>query len=587
MIEILLIMLERLGIIVTVAFLMTRIQYFRSILDQQEVKLSHQFIVTVLFGFFGIIGTYTGLPVNFESLEVSTWLTTLNENEAIANSRIIGVVAGGLLGGWRVGLGAGLIAGGHRLMLGGFTSVSCSLATIIAGLLAGILQNKIRYGRKLWIERVLFIGMFAEVLEMSLILLISRPFERSLVLVENIGLPMIIANGIGGALFLLIIQNVISEEEKMGVKQAQKALRLAELTIGHLRNGLTVETAKATCRILLNEVQATAVSITDCERILAHTGLASDHHKEGDLIHTQATRRAIETGKLIITKPNEIDCNHKGCPLSVAVIAPLKRKNETIGALKIYFQNQKEISDVKIEFVRGLSSLLSQQIEISDAEKYYQLMKDAEIKTLQAQVSPHFLFNALNTIVSLIRLDPDKARKLLISLSRFIRQNLSSSSEAITTLEQEINHVKAYLTIEETRFIDKLQVKFEIDEETLNTKIPTMTLQPIVENAIRHGIKGMVYGSEIKIVIKKVNSEVEIKIIDNGVGMTGERINQLLKSKVSSEVGTGMGLHIVNRRLEIICGQRSQLQIVSILGKGTTITFYLPFLEKGDITNDR
>lgn len=580
MIEILLIMLERLGIIVTVAFLMTRIQYFRSIIDRQEVKFNHQLLVMTLFGIYGIIGTYTGVPVDIETLSTSRWPTTLDDNEAIANSRIIGIVAAGLLGGPMVGFGAGLIAGGHRLLLGGFTSVSCTVSTIIAGILAGVFQNKVHVGRKILIKRVFLFGMIAEIMEMGFILLLSKPFERAVMMVENIGMPMIIANGVGCALFLLIIQNVISEEEKMGVKQAQKALRLAELTIGHLRNGLTTQTATATCEILLYEVQAAAVGMTDKEKILAHTGISADHHVEGEQFHSQIIKKVIETGSLIITDENVMNCSKASCDLKVAVVSPLKRKQETVGALIIYFQTQKDLSDVKIEFIRGLSSLLSQQLEISEAKKYYQLMKDAEIKALQAQISPHFLFNALNTIVSMIRIDQDKARKLLVSLSRFIRQNLSSSTESLITLEQEINHVKSFLTIEETRFIDKLQVFFDIDKRANSTKIPTMTLQPIVENALRHGLKEMDHGSMVSIAIQIINKEVEIKISDNGVGMTKERINQLLVSKVSSEIGTGMGLHIVNRRLEMIYGERSRLHIHSELESGTTVTFLIPLLRQ-------
>src|SRR5690606_9255286 len=130
------------------------------------------------------------------------------------------------------------------------------------------------------------------------------------------------------------------------------------------------------------------------------------------------------------------------------------------GTLKFYFRSEREITNLAMELISGLSLLLSNQLEIAEADKAYQLAKEAEIKALQAQISPHFLFNSMNTIISLIRIDPGKARKLLVSLSHFLRQNLSATTVSMTTLEQELRHMKAYLEIEETRFVDKLQVIF-------------------------------------------------------------------------------------------------------------------------------
>ena len=153
--------------------------------------------------------------------------------------------------------------------------------------------------------------------------------------------------------------------------------------------------------------------------------------------------------------------------MGAVIIAPLKYRGKTIGTLKFYFRTEKEITPVIIEMISGLSSLLSNQLEISEADKAYQLAKEAEIKALQAQISPHFLFNTLNTILSLIRIDPAKARKLLVSLSHFLRQNLSATTQSMTTLEQELKHVKAYLAIEEARFVDKLNVIYEIDDDAL------------------------------------------------------------------------------------------------------------------------
>ncbi|MCM3603010.1 sensor histidine kinase [Robertmurraya korlensis] len=576
MFELLLTMVERLGIIVTIAFVLTRFPFFRDMIYQEQLDRKQQFTAILFFGFFGIIGTYSGLTLSTESLHFSSWTAGLNQDEAIANSRVVGVVIAGLLGGYKVGIGAGIIAGLHRFTLGGFTGISCGLAAIIAGILAGLFHRKNKHVR---LQSAFFIGALAESVQMLIILLISRPFEKAWTLVELIGVPMILANGIGSALFLLIIKSVINEEERTGAIQAQKTLRIAEKTLSHLRNGLSQDSAKAVCHILHNEIRTSAVSMTNTKEILAHVGLGYGHHQVGSPIQTQITQSAIQKGETIVADKNAIQCREKSCPLGAVVVAPLRQRGETIGTLKFYFRSEKEITPVIMELVSGLSSLLSNQLEIADVDRAYQLAKEAEIKALQAQISPHFLFNTLNTILSLIRLDPMKARKLLVSLSHFLRQNLSVTTQSLTTLEQELKHVKAYLAIEEARFANKLSVIYDIDESTLLQNIPPLTLQPIVENAIKHGFKDKEENCFIHISTKKEPTHILVTIEDNGAGIPPERIQELLAQPISSEIGSGVALYNVNRRLSFVFGEKTTLQINSILHQGTSIQFSIPIME--------
>jgi len=247
--------------------------------------------------------------------------------------------------------------------------------------------------------------------------------------------------------------------------------------------------------------------------------------------------------------------------------------------LIFYFRSEKEITPVIIKLVSGLSSLLSNQLEMAEADRSYQLAKEIEIKMLQAQINPHFLFNSLNTILSLIRIDPMRARKLLISLSHFIRQNLTVTTESLTSIEQELNHVKAYLDIEETRFANKLKIIYEIEEAALLQRIPPLTLQPIVENAIKHGIKDKESNCLLKIAIQIEKQSVNVMIVDNGNGMSEKRMKQAGKVRISSKTGTGIALYNVNRRLTMLFGKAAALQIQSELNKGTEISFSLPYEE--------
>ncbi|MBM4761221.1 sensor histidine kinase [Bacillus sp. B15-48] len=577
MFELLGTMLERLGIIVMIAFILTRFPFFRDMIYQDQLNRKQQYTAIVFFGFFGIIGTYTGLSLSTESLGFSRWTADLAYDEAIANSRVIGVVLAGLLGGYKVGIGAGLIAGIHRMTLGGFTAIACGLATIIAGIIAGAFHKKNQHVK---LRSAFLIGAAAEAIQMLIILLFARPFEQALTLVEIIGIPMIVANGLGCAIFLLIIKNVIHEEEKVVAVQAQKIIRLADQTLGHLRNGINTDSAQAICKILHQEIKTSAVAMTNKTEILAHVGLGDDHHRSNSPIQTQITVETIQKGTIIVANQEMIHCRVNRCPLGAAVIAPLKLRGKTIGTLKFYFRSEKEITNVVMELISGLSIMISNQLEIAEADNAYQLAKDAEIMALQAQISPHFLFNTLNTIVSLIRIDPAKARKLLVSLSHYLRQNLSVTTKRLTTLDQELNHVKAYLAIEEARFVHKLEVAYDIDEDALSQKIPPLTLEPLVENAIKHGFKNKETNCFVKILIKKRRDIIEVIVEDNGQGIDQQRIAQLGKANLESEKGAGLALYNINRRLSIMFGEDAALVITSEPNKGTKIRFSIPYEEE-------
>ncbi|MCM3176982.1 sensor histidine kinase [Cytobacillus horneckiae] len=573
MFELLITMLERLGIIVMIAFILTRFQFFRDMIYQERVNKQQQYKAILFFGFFGIIGTYSGLSLNADTQQFNRWASDLAFEEAIANSRVIGIVLAGLFGGYKVGIGAGLIAGIHRFTLGGFTAIACGFATIISGVLAGYFHKK---GSPVRLSTAFLIGSSAEALQMFIIILTAKPMEKAVSLVEIIGVPMILANGLGSALFLLIIKNVVNEEKKEGALQTQKALRIADQTLVFLRNGINSSSASEVCKILHKEIKAKAVAITNTTEILAHVGMGNDHHKPTHPIQTQITKDVIKNGRLVVANDQTILCSVANCPLGAAVIAPLKQRDAIIGTLKVYFRSEKEITNLEVEMISGLSVLLSNQLEIAEAEKSYQLAKEAEIKVLQAQISPHFLFNTLNTVVSLIRVNPNKARKLLITLSKFLRQNLSSTTVNMTSLEQELIHTKAYLVIEETRFSDKLKVIYDIDKRALAYKIPPLTLQPIVENTVKHAFKDMEHNCIINVSICIKKGSAHISVSDNGSGMNEERINQIGNEQIDSEYGTGLALYNVNRRLVMNFGDESKLKITSSLKKGTEINFAIP-----------
>ncbi len=207
-------------------------------------------------------------------------------------------------------------------------------------------------------------------------------------------------------------------------------------------------------------------------------------------------------------------------------------------------------------------------------EEKERLLIQARVDALISQINPHFLFNTLNTISSLIRLDPDRARELLFKLSSILRRRLRTQTHFVT-LRQELEFIDDYLDIEVARFgRDKLEILKELDPETLDAVVPSMILQPVVENAIRHGIGARVDGGTIVFHSTRAEGRIVIEVSDNGVGMPlapGKEIP-----------ATGIGMVNVRERLKALYGQDFLMKIDSRPGQGTTIRFELPELFPAD-----
>lgn len=543
--------------LITIAYLLSLTHLFKRTM-RGMINTREKIILIFLFGIIGIVGTYMSLPTK----------------GALANSRVVGVVVGGLLGGPIIGVASGIIAGGHRLLLGGVTALSCGIATVLNGFLAGILSRYSSNKILNWKQTVL-IGIGSGILEMAMILL-TLPAPSGWDVVKTMGPPMVVMNGIGIAIFYGIAQNSILEEERIGALQAQKALFIANLTLPILRLGLTEETSKKVCEIILERADFAAVSITSDQKVLAHVGKEEDHHTAGLEIITRATMEAISTGeiKLAVNK-QEIGCPNHACCLSSALIVPLRFENTVAGTLKVYREGKRSLTKVDREFAAGLGQLFSTQLELGVLETKARLVSKAELKALQAQINPHFLFNALNTIVSFCRTNPNRARDLLLQLGDFFRKNLQSGDRFVS-LREECEHIHAYLTIEQARFSDRLNVIEQISEDVLNWQIPGLTLQPLIENAIKHGIYPLNSGGQVFVSAVAEQGFLIIKIIDNGVGIPEETLKLLQSGATLQSKGLGIGLKNIEQRLKYAYHGQAEFEIISNVGEGTVVTLRIP-----------
>jgi len=555
--ELLLSLMNRLGMLMMLALFLSRTKLFKRLVTKQNITFQEKLMLTLIFGILGSLGSY--FSISFHG--------------ALVNTRIIGVAAGGLLGGPLVGFGAGLLAGVHRwfIDIGGFTTFACSVSTVIEGTAAGLCYFWVKDKKNKWVYGFLF-GVFGELFRKLMVILFARPFSDALELVRFITVPMVAVNSIGLAMFIAMIQSVIIEEERVGAFQAKLALNIANKTLPYLRKGINKESARKTAEIIMSIVDFEAVAITDRNVILAHIGAGEDHHLCGAKVLTQITRKVISTGKYAVArKSNEIECSNPECPLKSAIIVPLKEEDKVIGTLKLYKRRENDISHVDIELALGLAQLFSTQLELSKIEYQSKLLTLTELKALQSQINPHFLFNTLNTISILCRIQPETARNLINNLAEFYRNNLRGNS-ILVELETELNHVRSYISIEKARFMKKLNVVYEIDSD-LKCLIPPLTIQPIVENAINHGILPKEEGGIVSIKLKDLVSHVEIQVEDNGVGMDKKTIQNALDKDGAS---VNIGLYNVKSRLKCIYGDSSSLDIESEKGKGTRVTIKIP-----------
>ncbi|WP_409290788.1 LytS/YhcK type 5TM receptor domain-containing protein [Peribacillus sp. SCS-37] len=581
MINLIPLMIERVGVILMAVFLLSQIKSFRRIIHNEQ-GYKEKLVLIAFFGLFGIISNYTGIEIKHNSVTENSWLIGVEPDSAIANTRIMGIAIGSLLGGPAAGIGIGLISGVHRYFLGGFTAEACAISAVLAGAAAGYLGMQRRKKKAITPAFAVGVGASMEIIQMGIILAVTRPFELAWGLVKIIGIPMIAINALGMLLFMLIIQYILREQERTKALQTSKAFYIADRTLPYFRRGLNRDSCRQVAEIMLGLTDADAIAITDSTGVLAHAGAASDHHVPMPGFSTGLTKRVLKEGKVLTARSREeILCMQESCPLRAAVVLPLKVHDKTVGTLKLYFTKPEALTEVEKELAEGLANLFSTQLELAEAEEQTKLLKDAEIKALQAQVHPHFFFNAINTISVLCRTNPEKARKLLLELSHFFRSNLQGARQILIPLEKEIEHVKAYLSLEQARFPDKYEVRFDIEEGAEKSLLPPFILQPLVENSIRHAFSRSKEKGEV-LVSARINDDfLHIGVKDNGNGIVPEKLAVLGKETMESRHGTGTALVNIKERLDRMYNQRAGFNIASPDRKGTYISIKIPADRKG------
>jgi len=355
------------------------------------------------------------------------------------------------------------------------------------------------------------------------------------------------------------------------------AMQIANKTLPFLRTGLNQQTAAMVAEVIKEISGADAVAITDDKNVLAYLGIGYENHPPGEPIVTQATQEVIRDGKLrILRNKREFQCTRPNCTcaLQSAVIAPLTYKGRVSGTVKLYLTQKGDVPDHFVKLAYGMAELLSMQMELAEIDYQTHLAVEAKLDALQAQINPHFLFNTLNTIGALIRINPSLARSLLYRFASYFRYSLKEKGRFVTVRE-ELEFIRNYLILEKARFGRKLNIIQCVDPDLKEQVIPILSVQPLIENAIRHGITPKESPGTVKITVRSLGNEaVEISVKDDGVGIKPELMPHVLEPGFGT--GSGVGMSNVHERLKMIYGEENGLIIASTPGEGTEVKFSIP-----------
>jgi two-component system, LytTR family, sensor histidine kinase LytS len=561
--ELILDIVQNIALIGILAYLLTRVAVFQRTLTYSKYRIYDKVKLGIVFGLFSAMGNWIGIPVE----------------GAIANSRIVGPIAGGLLGGPVVGVIAGFIGAVARYYMGGFTVWASVLSNIIVGYLSGVVYEK--YGaQRVNVKTALFTAVVCEGILKFMILTMSKPFEAALKLEQVIGVPTLVANSLAVVFFVYIVRDVFSEQQRMQALSVQQAIRMIQKTSGFLKTGLNACSALNVSQIIYNETKAAAVAITDNEEVLAFVGKGDDHHFAGTPIVTAATKRALQERQTVITDDRDsIGCPYAQCPLFAVIDAPLFVGEDLVGTIKLYKTKNELIMPQEAELIQGIADFLSLQLAHQRLAHQQILLLQTEYNMLKAQVNPHFFFNSLTTVQALITTDAPGAINLINDLALFFRKTLKRGAE-IVTLSEEMEAVNIYVRIEQARFHEKVRFCVSIPEDMTTFSVPVFSLQPLIENAIRHGVSMTKGGGEVRITTWHEKDKAFIMVQDEGLGISESRLREIMEQKLVQSEGAGIGINNIHRRMQKLYGKDYGLSINSRLGEGTAVILNFPWKEE-------
>ncbi|SFQ45973.1 two-component system, LytT family, sensor kinase [Amycolatopsis arida] len=382
-------------------------------------------------------------------------------------------------------------------------------------------------------------------------------------------LPWVVAALAGIGMLVMVVRN--RRPSSVVDDAVLEAVYLMSKASMDLRQGLDQGSADRITTRLFELLKCVAVGITDREgTLLSWDGEANNHYV--DLVDAIGT--TIRKHRREVVSHDRMPCDHRGnCRMRTAVIVPIIVEDKTEATLIVVGRTR---GKRLVQMADAVAQFVCTQFEAARLEETKHQLQQAEIKALRAQISPHFVYNALNTISSLIRTDPEEARELLQEFADFTRYCFRTEG-MYTTLSDELRNIDRYLTIEGARYGPRLNVRLKIAPEVLGVVVPFLLIQPLVENAVKHGLAPKPGGGTVTVTAEDYGTEVQISVEDDGVGMDPDLLDEMRDSTSSAHIG----LSAINRRMRNVFQGDYALMVETAPGAGTKVTMRVPKFVRG------
>jgi two-component system LytT family sensor kinase len=371
-----------------------------------------------------------------------------------------------------------------------------------------------------------------------------------------------------GTLYLVIRsrRGIATPGERATYEVLHRAGRAAE----PLRAGLDAGSAAKAAGHLRALVGSAALGLGDGERLLALDGPGEHHRTQIEA----AMKRVVATRRTAVLRTGDLPCDQADCPIRGAVVVAFENPDPG-GALASLTDG--DPTPGMVQATLETARFIGTQVALAELDKSRARLASAEVRALRAQISPHFVYNALTAIASFVRTDPERARELILEFAEFTRYSFRSHGD-YTTLAEELRSIDRYLTIERARFGERLQVRLQIAPEVLPVGLPFLCLQPLVENAVRHGLSRKPGLGTVAIVAHDAGAECAITVEDDGVGMDPAVFSQAAAdtTDLGSDAGQHVGLANVDERLRAAFGDGFGLIVETGLGAGTKVSMRVP-----------
>ncbi len=372
---------------------------------------------------------------------------------------------------------------------------------------------------------------------------------------------------VAAAIVFLLLRRHSTSFETAEQRATLRTLAFATSTLRSFRRGLTAASAARVLPEIAAQAGAKAVALYTPRGLLAFhaaAGLAARHRSHAAAAAASICE-AMASGRLRLVAAHAGP--EPGCEIRHAAVAPISVDGSPVAALVSFHTHTPAPAELRV--VSDIAELLGTRLRLRHADREREELARSELRALRAQISPHFIYNALTTIGAFIRTDPERARELVLEFADFSRRIFRRPEVEFTSLADELIVVRQYLQLEQARLGDRLRVRLNIDPEVLNIVVPTLVIQPLVENAIKHGLASAEGSGLITIRAEDEDDECVIAVTDNGAGFDPP-----------DHDGHG-ALDNINRRLGHVFGDAHRLEIRSAAGQGTTIRLRVPKYRPG------